>query len=255
MMGSVIYKCEGRRDGTLRCYLTLDCRSSCPYCSLLVPFLSVERRKAQIPPEVWAEGINRRGRDVILTGGEPLLYSGLVDLVRLITVHRIDIHTNLQHSVDGFLGNGIRQVSFLASLHQAGSVEMWLEKARALVDAKHRVRCHVIKYGSDWKEREEAIKALGIRVKSCDNYEHRRQPRYPYVKCICGRYHYGPDGYRYICTKTMGMGSSFGRLEHISEGDGSEFNEIECTLFGDCTACDLTTKSNVTTIEEPSEWE
>jgi hypothetical protein len=252
---SVIYERKKGRDNAVRCFLTFNCDSGCPYCSLFVPFLSLERKKVHIPPDVWAEGINRRNRPVILTGGEPLLYPELTDLVRLVTTRSIDIHTNLQHSVDGFLKDDIRRVNFLVSLHQAGSIEEWLDRARALIKAKHRLRGHVVKYGSDWQERASAARALGIHIVSCDDQSRAKLPQYPRVLCRSGRYHYGPDGFRYVCTTLMGIGSSAGRLEHISQDDGPEYNEIECNLFGNCTACDIYTEKRVTIIEEDRGWE
>ena len=90
-------------DRTVRCYLSLDCNANCSYCSAGIPSLTKERKAVSIDPEIWAEGINRRGRSTILAGGEPFLYRGFNDLVSMLKIPRVEIYTNLLIDVEGFL--------------------------------------------------------------------------------------------------------------------------------------------------------
>ena len=83
-------------DKVVRCYLTLDCNSSCYYCSAGINEVSLERKKTFIPATVWAEGLNRRKRAVVLAGGEPFLYPEFGKLIGLLEpAYSVWIYSNL----------------------------------------------------------------------------------------------------------------------------------------------------------------
>lgn len=230
---------KAHHDRTVRCYLTLACSRACPWCSAGIPGLSAERKAATLPAAVWAEGINRRGREVILCGGEPLLYRELGALLAGISPKiRIQIYSNLEGDIDPLL-RASRTFPILASLHTDDDDQQvrWLERATALIAAGNGVRVHIVKKG-DWQTRRDLAADLGVKVTCCDDQRGYSKsigtPRR--VNCLQFYYVYGPDGYRYPCVTLMGGGQS--RREHISEPDGLDGLVTQCDRFGACCGCD-----------------
>jgi len=236
-------------DRTVRCYLTLDCTSNCEFCSAGIPSLTVERKAVRVPAEVWAEGINRRRRDTILAGGEPLLYDELPRLINLIDGVRLSVFTNLQCDITQFLEEVTRPISFLVSLHPSTpDLDEWSDRVDALIAARHSVRFHIVKSGDNWLSlRNFLVEEKGYtRVTCCGDQRGGVKSRgidmnkeCPSVRCAGRIFLFGPDGYRYICVKLMGLGGEFGRFEHMSEPDGPNWQVVDgCSHFGLCTGCD-----------------
>jgi hypothetical protein len=246
---SVVYSRKKRNpDRTIRVYLSLDCNGGCEYCSAGVPGASREVRDRTILPEIWAEGINRRGRECILAGGEPFLYPQLAELVNMLRV-RSQIYTNLKCDVNGFLSIVRRPVAILASCHPMNSTERqaWLQNAHALIEARHHLRFHIVK-SEGWRERLDFIRDNGIeaRITACDDQRggikssgQETNDLMPSVNCRHRIYLYGPGGYRYPCVTLMVRGNTLSRYEHISESDSNDWTEVTgCQLFGYCVGCD-----------------
>lgn len=248
-MSEVIYSRKKRNpDRVTRCYLTLDCNGGCVYCSAGVPAASREVRRQILSPEIWAEGINRRGRECILAGGEPFMYTHLPELVNMIKV-RTQIYTNLKCDVNGFLSAVNRPLAILASCHVMNDIEKeeWLCNARALILAGHYVRFHVVR-SAGWQERVDFIRDNGIenRITACDDQRggvkssgQKTNDLMPAVTCKHSIFLFGPDGYRYHCITLMRNGDKEARLEHISDDDGADETTVNnCNLFGLCVGCD-----------------
>lgn len=246
---SVLYSRKKRNpDRTIRVYLSLDCNGGCSYCSAGVPGASREVRNRTIPPGIWAEGINRRGRECILAGGEPFLYPQLGELVNMLKV-RSQIYTNLKCDVNGFLSVVNRPMAILASCHVMNTTEReaWLRNARGLIDAGHHLRFHIVR-SEGWRERVDFIRDNGIeaRITACDDQRSGIKSSgkdtsdlMPSVECRHRLYLFGPDGYRYHCVTSMVEGSEKGRLEHISDSDLDDWSTItDCNNFGFCVGCD-----------------
>lgn len=235
-------------DRTVRCYLSLDCNGGCEYCSAGVPHAPLNVRRQSIAPEIWAEGINRRGRECILAGGEPFLYPYLPELVNMLKV-RSQIYTNLKCDVNRFLSVVKRPLPILASFHVMNEREReeWLCNARALILVGHHLRIHLVKQG-DWKERVTFIRNNGIenKITACDDQRHgvkssgqKTNDLSPSVTCRTRIYLYGPGGYRYPCVTLMVNGIEQSRLEHISDEDGYDWSTVtKCERFGMCVGCD-----------------
>lgn len=248
-MSAIAYsRKKANADRTIRAYLSLDCNGGCEYCSAGVPGASREVRNRVLPPEVWAEGINRRNRECILAGGEPFLYPQLAELVNMLRV-RSQIYTNLKCGVNGFLSTAKHPVTILASNHPMNDAERetWLANAHALIDAGHHLRFHIVK-SDGWQERLDFIRDNGIQAKVtvCDDQRtgikssgEDTNQLMPSVTCRHRIYLYGPDGYRYPCVTAMVNGMDELRLEHISESDGYDWSTVtKCNLFGFCVGCD-----------------
>jgi len=211
--------------------------------------LTAERRATSIPAEIWAEGINRRRRDTILAGGEPFLYDELPRLINLISGVRLDVYTNLQCDITQFLEEVTRPTSFLISLHPTTpDLDEWADRVDALIAAGHGARFHVVKSGDNWLAlRNFLVEKKGYdRVVCCGDQRVGIKSRgsdinkqHPSVRCMGRIFLFGPDGYRYVCVKLMGLGGEFGRFEHISGPDGPNCREVNgCHHFGLCTGCD-----------------
>ncbi len=235
-------------DRTVRCYLTLACTRACPWCSAGVPGLAAERKAATLPAAVWAEGINRRGREIILCGGEPLLYPELPALLAGIRRDiRVQVYSNLEGDISPLLTCG-RTYSILASLHCDGPAAgaHWLETALSLIAAGHSLRVHIVKQG-EWRDRRHLAMSLGVKVTCCDDQTHYHKSTAPQPRrVLCEQFYfvYGPDGYRYPCVTLMGRGES-GR-EHISGPDGGDGLLTRCGRFGRCVGCDNLVEGRVT---------
>lgn len=227
------------RDRVMRCYLSLDCSANCSFCSANIPKLPAERKSIWIPASQWAEGLNRRGRNVLLGGGEPLLYPQMTELLRLIAANiPIEIYSNLIPDVSAVLASG-RILKWLISLHPAvKDYDRWFEQAVRLMEAGHPVRFHVVKQGN-WQERAEYLTAKKMKVTCCDDqrgYHKSTKPNPGPIWCSNYIYLYGPDGWRYPCVTKLGLGED--RTSGISYDDEEDGIIVKCNRFGECAGCD-----------------
>jgi hypothetical protein len=104
-----------------------------------------QRRAVAIPPR-WAEGLNRRARHTILAGGEPFLYPGFIDLIRLLDPgYKVEIYTNLRTDPIGLIKAANRKFQFLISLHPGTSLWAWRNHVEQLAAAGHGLRFHIVR--------------------------------------------------------------------------------------------------------------
>ena len=201
------------RDRVMRCYLSLDCSANCSFCSANIPKLPAERKEAWIPAIQWAEGLNRRGRKVLLGGGEPLLYPQMTELLGLVSIFiEIEIYSNLIPDISAVLASG-RRLKWLISLHPAvKDYDRWFEQVVRLMEAGHPC---------------------------CDDqrgYPKSTKPNPGPVWCSNCIYLYGPDGWRYPCVTKLGLGED--RISSISDDDEEDEIIVKCNRFGECAGCD-----------------
>lgn len=236
-------------DYTVRCYLTLRCESQCAFCSAQVPQASADRRAVKIPAEVWAEGLNRRARHTVLAGGEPFLYSEFSKLISMLEpTYKIEIYTNLQHDVTGFVKAAGRTYQFLVSLHPGTDLEKWRDRVSELGAAGHSLRFHVVR-APGYEKLAEFLETSGIvgRYRTALQGDQRAGPKsagaeanreHPLVRCSSRIMLFGPDSFRYHCVHKLVGGDANSCFGRINEPDRNIETEIECTEFGLCAGCD-----------------
>ncbi|MDD3312389.1 glycosyltransferase [Pseudodesulfovibrio sp.] len=130
------YRNPARFDGKLRIYLTLACNLNCPYC-VNEKTRGVDKRRKPATADAWAEAINREGRPVVFTGGEPFLFRDLPGLVNRIDPRlSVSVYTNLSLDVADQLRAMTREVRFYASwhAHQQPDRDIFLRNARTILD-------------------------------------------------------------------------------------------------------------------------
>jgi len=123
-----------RFDGHIRAYPTLVCNLKCPHCvNRHVPGRS--RTEQRLGWEEWAAIFNREKRHVVLTGGEPFLFTGLVRLINAIEDPLIvRVYSNFSLDVAERIAAVRRPCVFYVSWHagQGVSRETFLNNIRAV---------------------------------------------------------------------------------------------------------------------------
>ena len=249
-------KTKSHPDYTVRCYLTLKCSAMCEFCSAQIPLAGAERRKVEIPADIWAAGINRRKRNTVLAGGEPFMYSQFEDLICLLDGgYKIEIYTNLRHDVEKFVRAANRPFIFLISLHPGTDLIEWRKRVEILTAAGHSLRFHIVR-SAGYEKLAEYLKESGIvgRYRTALQGDQRAGPKsagpeknreHPWVKCTSKIILFGPGGYRYHCVHKMVTGDRPARFGHISESDQDIETSIECSEFGLCAGCDNNIEGSV----------
>jgi len=133
---ALTYRNNARFDGKLRIYLTLACNLSCPYC-VNEKTRGVSKGRKSVSAEAWAEAINREGRHVVFTGGEPFLFKDLPGLInRIDPFLSVSVYTNLSLDLADQLRALEREVRFYASwhAHQRPDRDVFLRNARIILD-------------------------------------------------------------------------------------------------------------------------
>lgn len=203
-------------DGHLRIYPTLRCNLRCPYC-VNEQVGPVDKQYPPMPPKDWAAAINREGRHVVLTGGEPFLYPGLVELVNGIHRHLIvRVYTNLCLDLADSLSALEREVLFFVSWHpregrdREADRERFLANWRVIRDSPrlaavvHAVRAaetgHLLDGDLEWF----AARGMDIAVDD-DQRGFAGACRPDTAMALCRRriHLIAPDGTRYQCVSRL----------------------------------------------------
>jgi hypothetical protein len=254
----ILYKRSKKNaDRVVRCYLTLDCTSSCSYCSAGIPKVKKAVKRVTIPAEEWAEGLNRRNRACVLAGGEPFLYPEFGKLISLINrTYPAWIYSNLEVDPKPLIDNATKPFPILASLHQWADFDQWYKHVQMLWDAGHFIKFHIIKSGNyrkviDFLVEKEVVgkyntHLCGDQRSGIKSRGHKINHEYPLVTCSSRIFLYGPNGFRYHCVSKMGRQDPIGIMEHISEEDGDSWSVTLCDNFGLCTGCDNNIEGEVT---------
>lgn len=233
-------------DGQLRIYLTLNCNLRCPYC-VNEQMGETFKRYELIPPEKWAEAINREGRHVVFTGGEPFLYPRLDELINAINPElRIRIYTNLCLDVLETLKKINRQSHFFVSWHprKGADKSRFLANLRYILEAPHLTTdIHAI----DAEETRELLaedmeyfRSQGIvPVMDSDQrvFEGSGQDSLSNAFCCRRIFLIAPDGTRYQCVSRL-MRRVQPMENFLREPLGPDHNIDMCEEFGNCAPCD-----------------
>jgi hypothetical protein len=229
----------------------------CEFCSAQIPQATARRKNVAIAPAVWAEGLNRRARHTVLAGGEPFLYDGFTDLVAMLEpTYKVEIYTNLQHSVEAFIAAARRPFQFLISLHSAADADAWRARVARLDAAGHSLRFHVVRSGEYKKLAEFLVETeLAKYYRTSLQGDQRAGPKsagpaankaHPVVDCTSRICLFGPDGARYHCVHKLVTGDANACFGHISRPDESLESQMKCTEFGLCAGCDNNIEGIVT---------
>lgn len=237
-----------RFDGKLRIYLTLRCNLSCRYC--VNEHNPSESRSLSYPLRggaEWVEAINRIGRPVILTGGEPSLHPDFFEILDGIRWDLgVAVFTNFCFDPHEFIGRVHRPIQFFGTYHPvSGPPQPFLDTVGTLREnGVFRGHIHIV----DWrkhehyldKTRDVFLRAGWDPVRDTDHYtlsdcasmRFRRT-----VRCSREIILIAPDGGRYLCVSKLVRRTD--PLENIFEGPPKEgvISRV-CNDYGFCAPCD-----------------
>ncbi len=245
---NILHKSIKKFDNQLRIYPTLKCNLKCPYCvneqgKVRASESDYKYRSA----EEWSYAINKIGKNVVFTGGEPTLYPEFIDLVMNINSEiNISIYSNLKFDIDNFINNVKRPIRFLISYHPFyGSVDLFIKNLLKLMSVKnYSITVHSIL----WEKQEKAIrniynafKEAGIKLNLDSDqlvgFEGANQKSKTKGECRRSIILIAPDGTRYPCVSKLVR--QIEPMENIIDeqlGNNSFINI--CNDFGYCAPCD-----------------
>ncbi len=240
----------GRRffDGQVRAYPTLRCNLSCEYC--VNNHIDGGRHLADyslLEPEEWIEILNRLNRDVILTGGEPLLYPNLGKVILGVNPKLdVTVYSNLMVPLTGDLSWLQRKRLFVyASYHISGNRDsLFAENVRFL--KKNGTVFSVYAINIEGRERLQAAfaKKLGAGAPHIDIDEDQRnifsgssKTFRKMVRCDRAVILIAPDGCRYQCVSRMVR--RVAPFENLAKEPLTSIRHaVDCPDFGFCAPCD-----------------
>lgn len=235
-MGEIIHSEKRNFDGKLRIYLTLRCNMRCPYCANnynkldALSMIHSERSSGE-----WANAINRIGRDIIITGGEPTLYKGLYALIaKLDSKIGVTIYSNGSFDADTFNARIGRKINLLLSYH-SGDYDKF---AYVVETVKRNHTVHVTTLNP---LAQEKLEKRGVKVEVVGHQEDKYSKHFKdeeNVYCYKENYLISPNGTRYPCVSKMMRQKD--PMENIidSEFDPS-FQRRFCADYGICSPCDF----------------
>ncbi len=252
------YSNPARFDGHLRIYPTLACNLRCAWC-VNDQVEDGRRWTGQVTPAQWAEAINREGRHVVLTGGEPFLYPGLVKLINAVDRHlQVRVYTNLGLELAEQIHSLDREVHFYVSWHPRAKVgaeigsgadseanrDIFLRNTEAILASPLRaLEVHAIKADEDKNRLEqdlEFFKQQGLHIYLDEDQRAFTGARgAPACQAFCRRriYLLGPDGNRYQCVSKLMRRAD--PMENILDGPlEQDLCFTLCPDYGRCAPCD-----------------
>ncbi len=240
----------GRRffDGKVRAYPTLRCNLSCEYC--VNNHIDGGRHLADyslLDPEEWIEIFNWLNRDVILTGGEPLLYPDLGKVILGVNPKlEVTVYSNLMVPLRGDLSWLQRKrLSVYASYHISGNRDsLFAENVRLLKKSGTPFSVHAINLEGRDRLQAAFAEKLGAGAPHIDIDEDQRNI-FPgsskafrkMVRCDRAVILIAPDGGRYQCVSRMVR--RVAPFENLAKDPLSGIRHVvDCPDFGFCAPCD-----------------
>lgn len=234
-------------DGHLRIYPTLACNLGCGYC---VNEQMGQRPHAfpRQPAGQWVEAINREGRHVVLTGGEPFLVPDLPELINGVTASlKVRVYSNFCLELKDMLAAITRPVHFYISWHPQKRADRDIFLANVLAMRTNPLFTADI-HAIDALETRPALDrdldffaSHGLTLdKDADQrtFDGACQPSTRTAACSKTIYLIGPDGTRFQCVSRMMRNDR--PMENMLQGplDDPEAASV-CPDFGNCAPCDI----------------
>ena len=236
-------------DGWIRIYPTLVCNLSCPYC---VNHHNPDEYRGNeyqtLPPEKWVESLNRIGRNVVITGGEPFLYTGLDRLVNGLRPElKVKVYSNFSAGKTLEVARRFEHpVEFFISYHPAsGPPDRVIENVLELRKAgRFNGHLHAIDTSD---QRPRLAKALdqfrqaGVTVQLDPDqrllFPGSLMKGRQTVRCERRVILIGPDGSRHQCVSKLVRRKE--QVGHILDNELPEKIEVICGDYGFCAPCDF----------------
>lgn len=238
-------------DGYLRIYLTLECNLSCHYCVNQCHTQKRLKDNTLVSGKNWVDTINKIGRNVIFTGGEPTLHPDFFLIMTSINPEiKIKLYTNLiwtEEFTNHFLKTVPKTIGLYTSYHPSGGKpEPFINRVVQLKQNNFNVRVHSINHETQKKfiqKSKQLFFESGIDLTIDEDQKElfsdassQKQKR----SVICSKkiILISPDGYRYPCVSKMVRKKN--PLEHIIRDDLNASKIISsCNEYGYCAACDM----------------
>lgn len=234
-------------DGHLRIYPTLACNLRCRYC-VNEQMGCRPARYDMASAEAWSNAINREGRHVVLTGGEPFLYPGLPELINGVNPElKVRVYSNFCLEVAPILDRIERPVHFFISWHpqERANRELFLSnvlhmKANPLFTADvHAIEAeetrHVLADNLAYLRGKGLEIAIDVDQRT---FEGACQDTLRTAVCSKTIHLIGPDGTRYQCVSRMMRNDR--PMENMLEGSLEDEEALSvCPDFGRCAPCDI----------------
>lgn len=242
-----------RFDGKVRVYFTLECNLRCSYCvnDCHGP-IDKEFHRSDIPGEKWIEALNKIGRDIIITGGEPSLYPDLIKVINGIDPKlKIKMYSNLMWSrrfIDQYKNELKRDIELYVSYHsQSKAPEKFIETVLELKNSgSFNGVIHTVntpEYADFISKADEVFKKNGIALIIDDDqgevYDEASAQKFR-KDVICSKklIIIGPSGDRYQCVSKLVRKDD--PLENIFEEPLRDPLVVaECDDYGYCAPCDM----------------
>jgi len=251
---------KGSADKILRIYPTLQCNMQCSYCSNGSGGGSLPSAK----PELWVKGLVRlqsgQFSGVHITGGEPLMYPGLADLINAIpSAIGVIVYTNLTIPPDTLLRKLKREVGIRGSLHSPGGLDVYRTHVDMILKS-NMVDYFVLIVVDGSPSRVAYLRHFnrisGTKLVISENQwvtsaKHKTCGVPRRVICKNRIYLYGPDGARYPCVTYMRRG--WRTPDPVFWETDWQFVQrevrTECNEYGCCCACDGIIDSSIEFME------
>lgn len=235
-------------DGKVRVYLTLRCNLQCEYCVNNHVDGGVHLREyTLLTPKEWLHLLHTLDRDIIITGGEPFLYTGLKEIIQGLKAHyKITIYSNLMVPLPSDISWLKRKgLTIYGSYHPGQRLESSFIKN---VQALQHEGVHFTLHAINTQGRDQLAKILGEQLAGqdlkvtidedqrelfpCSSKQYRKR-----VLCRKSIILIAPDGYRYPCVSRLVRRTE--PLENLlKEPFTTEWQSVECPDYGFCAPCD-----------------
>lgn len=239
-------------DRDIYIYPTWQCNLKCKYCQNLSATGQFNPPDANVLTATrWADALNRIGRDICISGGDPFLYPQLAELVNNIDRRlKVTLYTNLSApGVRNVVEQFKRPVHFYASYHPcSGPPERMIQTAKELAAlGKFDGRVHAVGAKKTlnflWKNAQEKFRRAGLQLDIIVDWNDvdfpgSRKIKKETIYCSKRAINIGPDGKRYNCvTKAIRAQDP---ICDVGDARVTEFiSDYLCHDYGFCCACDM----------------
>lgn len=222
-------------------YLTLKCNLRCAYCANGKYYDKSSMGYKERNPEFWIDKINGLKQDtIIFTGGEPLLYNGLIKIINNIKKPKILVYTNLSiKNFEKIIRDIKKQVHWWISYHPGGGgdLNLILKNIEILKKYHQSFLLHSIPAKENLKIYNNTTKVLLKRHKVDllvkETIQNHLNVDMRDVKCQIKARLYAPDGNRFHCVYSLITKNPDYIINHQNL-----ISVIICSKYGECSPCD-----------------